>query len=136
DDGAVGDDAVVLRQLAPVTLDAHRFDLGAIDLFGEVGARDPGIAAIVGLEEPVAAEPDDARVVGREDVRRVPVEAIHIARTRIDDIGSAAPTEAATASTAAAATPWSATHCGAARPDTLGASGAKIVAIGVAVLRF
>ena len=58
-------DAVVLRELRLVAGDAHQRDLAAVDLFREVGARDPGVALVVRLEQPVAAEPHDLRVVRR-----------------------------------------------------------------------
>src|SRR6185437_1305484 len=54
------------------------------------------------LEQPVAAEIDDVRIVRREDERRVPVEAVGVARLRVDDVLARATASAAAAPAAAA----------------------------------
>ena len=55
DDGAVGDDAVVLRELGDVAGHTHQRHLVAIDLLAQIGARQPRVAAVVRLEQAVAA---------------------------------------------------------------------------------
>ena len=42
----------------------------------KIGGGRPGVAAIKRLEEPIATDVENARVVRRHDDRRVPVEAI------------------------------------------------------------
>ena len=88
------DDRAVRRRrrrssTAALTLpgDAHQRDGVAVDVLGQIVARDPRVALVVRLEQPVAAEPDDLRVVRRHDHRRVPVESIHVAGVRVEHVG-------------------------------------------------
>ena len=72
----------MLRGHRRLAVDAHDRAIVAADVVRQVGRRHPRVAAVVRAEQPIAAEIDRARVVRREDERRVPVEAEVRARRR------------------------------------------------------
>ena len=96
--GTTGDSLIVtmlLYDAAPscfdaigaVPGDAHDRPIVAADVPGQVRRGHPRVAAVVRTEQPIAAEIDRARVVRREDERRVPVEAVVRAwRRRRNDV--------------------------------------------------
>src|ERR1019366_10794138 len=112
---------------------------------GEVDARNVRIAAIVRLEEAVASVPHDARIVGREHVRRVPVEPVLVTGLGVHDVrrvaAASAATTSATATAADAAIDAAARACATGRraacnrADALLLARAQVVAAGAAVLR-
>src|ERR1043165_1142763 len=63
DDVTVAGVAVVLRSHRLITRHTHDWQRVAIDLFGEIVGRGPGVAAVQRLEQTIAAGVDQTRVV-------------------------------------------------------------------------
>src|SRR5690349_18176291 len=82
DDVTVAGVAVMLRSHRLIAGHAHDREGVAIDLFGEIVGRGPGIAAVQRLEQTIAADVEQTWVVRRHNDRRVPVEAKDLVRGR------------------------------------------------------
>src|ERR1044071_139521 len=102
--------AVILGEHGFVALHTHHRHLRAINLLGQIRTRDPGVAPIIRLEEAIAPIPHDVRIVRRQHVWRVPIEAILIAWLRVERVSTSAGAPAAPAAsspaTATAAARW------------------------------